>query len=269
MSEIRGRRVLITGAAAGMGLGMAERFAAEGAEPVLVDVNESGLAEAARRVGKPSRTYVCDVSRPDQISGLRDRIHRELGPIDILVNNAGVVSGGVYEDIPPEKDRLMLDVNVGAVHWMTKAFLPDLKAKRAGHIVNLASAAGFLGVPQQVVYCASKWFVLGFSEALRLELEQLGYHEIHVTVVCPSYVDTGMFAGVRAPLFTPILKPGFVVDRIITAVKEDQVSVREPFIVKTTPLLKAMLPRRVFETISDRLGVTRSMHGWRGHEARQ
>jgi all-trans-retinol dehydrogenase (NAD+) len=250
--------VLITGAAAGMGLGMAERFAAEGGELVLVDVNEAGLAEAARRVGRPAHTFVCNLASEDQIRALHEKVSREVGAIDI---------GGALEEIAPEKDRLMLDVNVGAVHWMTKAFLPDLKAKRAGHLVNLASAAGFLGVPQQVVYCASKWFVIGFSEALRLELKQLGFSDIHVTTVCPSYVDTGMFAGVRAPFFTPILKPAFVVDRIVHAVQTNEVWVREPFIVKTTPLLKAMLPRRIFEKISDTLGVTRSMQGWRGHSA--
>jgi all-trans-retinol dehydrogenase (NAD+) len=265
MSDIRGRRVLITGAAAGMGFGMAERFGAEGAELILVDVNAAGLENAARKLGRRPHTYALDLSKPQSILDLRERVAKDVGPIDILVNNAGVVSGGSLEEIPAAKDQLMLDVNVGAVHWMTKAFLPDLKGKRAGHIVNLASAAGFIGVPQQVVYCATKWFVIGFSDALRAELEQDGFHDIHVTTVCPSYVDTGMFEGVRAPFLTPILKPAFVVDRIVEAVKTNELWVREPFIVKTTPLLKAVLPRRLFDKISDTLGVTRSMQGWRGH----
>jgi len=268
MSSIKGSKVLVTGAGAGMGLGMAERFAAEGAELILVDVNPTALEAAAARVrgaGGNVHSFVCDLAKPAEIEALRARVAAAVGPIDILVNNAGVVTGGTYDEIPAGKDRLMLDVNVGAVHWMTKAFLPDLKGKRRGHIVNLASAAGFLGVPGQVVYCASKWFVIGFSESLRLELEQQGFTDIHITIVCPSFVDTGMFAGVKAPLMTPILRPEYVVGRILDAVKKDRVYVQEPFIVKTTPILRALLPRKLFDKLSDRLGVTRSMHTWKGH----
>jgi len=267
MSEVSGKRVLITGAAAGMGALMAERFAQEGAALVLVDVNDAALQASAARLAQAGRTvqaFAADLAKPAEIRSLQQRVAKACGPIDILVNNAGVVTGGLFEEIPEEKDQRMLDVNVAAVHWMTKAFLPDMKKRGEGHIVNLGSAAGFIGVPRQVVYCATKWFVIGFSEALRLELEQQGYARIHVTVACPSYVDTGMFAGVKAPLLTPLLKPGFVAGAIVQAVKDNALFVKEPFIVKTTPVLKALLPIKLFDRVADRLGVTRSMESWVG-----
>ena len=249
MTRIEGKRTLIAGAAMGMGMRMAERFGTEGAELVLVDVNELALEALSQRLrGKGMRVhhFVCDLSQREQeIEGLVAKVHKTAGPIDILVNNAGVVTGGVYEEIPAGRDALMLDVNVAALHWMTKAFLPDMKRAGAGHIVQLASAASFLGVPEQVVYCASKWFVVGvLSEALRVELAQQGHHGIRLTIVCPSFVNTGMFEGVKAPFLTPMLEPDFVVDRVIEAVHHNRLYVKEPFVVKTTSLLRALLPAR-------------------------
>jgi all-trans-retinol dehydrogenase (NAD+) len=271
MSEIRGRKVLITGAAMGMGRRMAERFGEEGGELILVDVREDRLSEAAGELRGRAFTvhdFACDLSRKPQIDELVSRVKERVGGIDILVNNAGVVTGGVYDEIPEESDRLMLDVNVASVHWMTKAFLPEMKRRGEGHIVQLASAAGFIGVPEQVVYCASKWFVVGFSEALRAELDGQGHRGIRVTAICPGFVNTGMFDGIKPPMFMPMLDAGFVVDRIIEAVKRNEIFVKEPMIVKTAPILKALLPRRVFDRIADTMGISRAMHTWTGRDGR-
>ena len=269
MTYIRGKKTLITGAALGMGRGMAEEFGRRGAELLLVDINEEALEETAedlRDMGYTTHTFVCDLSSKKQIETLHDTVAEQVGRIDILVNNAGVVTGGNYEEVDDEADQLMLDVNINAVHWMTKYFLPDLKKGTDTHLVQLASAAGQVGVPGQVIYCASKWFVTGFSEALRLELQQSGFDHVGMSIICPGFVDTGMFDGCDPPLLMPMLDPDFVVDQIIGAVENNELYVQEPFIVKLTPALRALLPRPVVDTIMDVTGATRSMKGWKGRK---
>jgi short-subunit dehydrogenase len=269
MTDFASKRTLVTGAAMGMGRKMAERFAAEGAELILVDIDEDQL-EATRldleRSGYDVHSYLCDLSERTQIDELRDRIHDDLGPLDILVNNAGIVVGGVYEEMDERADDLMIDVNARAVHWMTKTFLPDLKASADAHLIQMASAAGFVGVPYQVTYCATKWYVIGMSEALRQELRLEGLDHVGVTIVCPSLVDTGMFEGSKAPLFAPTMTPDYVVDRIVEAVHDDALYVKEPFMVKMTPLLRALLPTELVDMLLDQFGATSIMHGWKGRE---
>ena len=113
-------------------------------------------------------------------------------------------------------------------------------------------------------YAASKWGVIGFTESLRLEMELLGHTGIRFTLFCPSYVDTGMFKGVRAPLLVPLLTPEKAVAQGYAGFLRGEYMVRVPLVVKFTPALKALLPRKVFDRVSDLLGVTTSMKGWTG-----
>jgi short-subunit dehydrogenase len=269
MTDIKNKRTLVTGAAMGMGLRMAEKFAQNGAKVAMVDVNEEALTDAVADLeakGYEVYPFVCDLSERANIVELREQVLEKLGRVDILVNNAGVVAGGHYEDIDPEMDELMLDVNVNAVHWMTKVFMPDLKAGRDCHIVNMASAAGMLGVPDQAVYCASKWFVIGLSEAIRQEFRDQKIEHVSVSIICPSVVDTGMFAGAKVPLLSPILDPDFVAEKVIEAVRDDQLYVREPFMVKLTPLLRAALPTNLLDAMLEKFGVTGLMKGHKGRD---
>ncbi len=269
MTYIRSKKTLITGAAKGMGRRMALEFARRGAELLLVDIDDDGLEELAEKLeadGHTAHTFNCDLSDKSQIGELKEEVADEVGRIDILVNNAGVVTGGGYEDISDDADQLMLDVNINAVHWMTKAFIGDLKRGTDTHLVNLASAAGQVGVPGQVIYCASKWFVNGFSEALRMELQQGGYNHVGISIICPGFVDTGMFDGAKPPLLMPMLDPEYVVDKIMDAIENNELYVQEPLIVKLTPALRALLPRPVVDTIMDVTGATRSMKGWKGRK---
>ena len=270
MTRIAGKKVLITGAARGIGREMARRFVEEGAEVLLVDYDEAALAEAAAALGPAARAFECDLSRPAHIERLKAQVAAAEGRVDILVNNAGVVDGGRYETVDPAADERMLAVNAEAVHWMTKAFLPDLVAAPEGHLVQMASAAAFVGVPYQAVYCATKWFVAGLSEAVRQELRDQGHRHVHVTVVCPGFVDTGMFAGVRPPRLMPWLRPEALVERVIEGVKRNRRQVRTPLLVKLTPLLAAVLPGPAADAVADVLGVSHAMahfHG-RGQERR-
>jgi short-subunit dehydrogenase len=148
---------------------------------------------------------------------------------------------------------------------MTRAFLPDMIEKKAGHFLNVASASGLIGLPQGSTYAASKWACIGFSESIRLEMAALGHKDIKVTVLAPSYIRTGMFDGVTAPMLTPFLDPEKFVDTAYSAFKKDRIFVLEPFMVKVTPALKAFLPAPVFDVVGKLFGVTRSMNEWKGH----
>src|SRR5262245_54600408 len=210
MQTLVDKRVLITGAASGIGKALAARFAAERATLVLVDLNEPALAQTAAELaqrGARVRTHVLDVTDVSRITGLAEAVHAEGGPVDVLVNNAGLVFGGAFLDVPLERHLTTYRVNTLGLVAMTYAFLPDLIAGRDGHVVNVASASGYIGLPFGATYASSKWAVLGFSESLALELELAGHGHVHVTTICPSYVSTGLFDGAKAPRTTRLLTP--------------------------------------------------------------
>jgi len=268
MKDLSGKRVLITGGAGGLGHSMARAFAAQGAELVLTDVAAATLddmvADFVRR-GVACSGYVVDVTDAAAVTGLRERLHREHGPVQVLVNNAGIVHGGTFTEVPLERHLRTYRVNVEGLVAMTHTFLPDLIASPAGHLVNVGSASGFIGLPFGSTYASSKWAVIGLSESLRLELKKLGHEHVGVTSVCPSYVDTGMFAGVRPPKLTKLLTPDQVARDVVQAVLKNRAFVLEPWLVKITPLLVNALPRALADAISDVFGATTGMQSWHGH----
>jgi short-subunit dehydrogenase len=270
MRDLKGKRTLITGGASGIGRAIAERLVPEGAQLVLVDLNEQTLnetLEAIESLGGDVSGYCVDITNTDSIFRLRDRIHEELGPVDVLINNAGVVFGGGFLDVSFEKHVRTYRVNVEGLVAMTYAFLPDLISRPEGHVVNIASAAGLVGLPWGTSYSSSKWAVVGFSESLRLELEMTQHEAVKVTTVCPSYVSTGLFEGARPPKTTSMLTPEELAQQIVQGIKHDEVAVLTPWLVKVTPILKGVLPTRLFDAIAWTLGATSSMAQWRGRDA--
>jgi all-trans-retinol dehydrogenase (NAD+) len=271
VKTLAGKRVLVTGGASGIGKAMAERFAAAGAELLLVDLNEAALRTTAadfERRGTRVRTYTLDVTDTSRMTGLKEQIGRDVGRIDVLVNNAGLVFGGGFLDVPLEKHLTTYRVNTLGLVAMTHAFLPDLIAGTDGHVVNVASASGYIGLPFGATYASSKWAVIGFSESLALELGLQGNGHVHVTSVCPSYVSTGLFDGAKAPRFTRLLTADRVADLTVRAVLANKPQVRTPWLVPVTPILKALLPFRLFYRMAALLGVNTSMMEWRGHGPR-
>jgi short-subunit dehydrogenase len=270
MSQIRSKTVLVTGGAMGIGRLFAERCLREegAARVVLWDINEEALNAAAQELraeGFKVDTHVVDVSSVERIERAAETVLRESGPIDILVNNAGIVVGKrFYEHTTREIDKT-IDVNVRGVMHVARVFLPSFIERGSGHILNVASAAGYLPYPIMSVYAASKWAVLGWSESMRIELEQLPGN-LRVTTIAPSYINTGMFDGVTAPLLTPILEPETIVKRMIRAVKADRLVVKAPFMVRFVPVFRAILPPRAFDFIVGRIfGVYKTMDTFHGH----
>jgi short-subunit dehydrogenase len=268
MTDLKSKSVLVTGGAHGIGRKLVDALAAEGAHVIVTDINTDNLKateEALRSAGRSVSAYVLDVTKPNDILSVRDRIHGEVGRIDILVNNAGIVFGGPFLEVPLEKHDLTYNVNVNGLVAMTHAFLPDLIACPSGHLVNIASASGLIGLPYGTTYASSKWAVIGFSESIRLELQDMNLPNVQVTTVCPSYIATGMFKGAKAPLLTSMLDPDKLVEKIVDAIKTNKPFLLEPALVKIVPVLKSLLPQGIFDTLAETLGVTSSMRQWKGH----
>lgn len=271
MTLAYGKTVLITGGAMGMGKQLALLFAREGAKIILWDMNAEELdktGEQLRKLGADVHVFALDITDVEKCREARDKTHEAVGKLDILVNNAGVVFGGLFLDVPLEKHLKTIAVNINAVMTCTYLFLPDLIEKREGHIINLASAAGFLGVPNLTSYSASKFAVVGFTESLRMELRKMNLHEIRTTTVCPSVVSTGMFDGMKAPQLNPILTPEKMASKIYEGMKKNKSYVKEPFMVKTIPMTKALLPAESVYAMCESLKVNTSMDSWKGRSGK-
>ena len=267
MRDLTGKRVLLTGAGRGIGLEMARAFAAAGAGIVLTDVDAELLGQAVEQLqasGAEVHHAVLDVTDDDAIVAVRDRLLADVGPVDVLVNNAGVVFGGNFLEVPMSKHRLTYAINTMGLVAVTHAWLPQLLTRPEAHLVNIASASGLIGLPFGATYASSKWSVLGFSESIRLELKHLGHDQVGVTAICPGYVNTGMFDGVSLPRFTRLLEPEALANQVVDAVRNNESVVLEPFLVKLLPLMKGLLPRRVFDWIAWETGTASSMKKWKG-----
>lgn len=267
MSVLRGKNILITGGARGIGALMAHEFLGRGAEGVtLWDLDRQALDQVAEKLGHFGArvtTQVVDVTEIAQMkSALLDLAAAKVS-VDILVNNAGIVVGKKFLDHTPEDIERTLSINSAALMQLTLLVLPAMKIKGSGHIVNIASAAAMVANPNMSVYCASKWAVAGWSDSLRLELERdrLG---VRVTTVFPYYINTGMFDGVRST-FVPILKPEYVARKIVTAVEKNQIILRLPRILYFVRLLQGLLGARLFDLVAGvGLGIYRSMDQFKG-----
>jgi short-subunit dehydrogenase len=256
MSDFKAKKVLVTGAAMGLGRLMTMRSLELGAAMVeMWDINAEALDKTAaemRAKGYTVETQVVDVSSLDSIKQAATATLARTGTIDILFNNAGIVKGGTFVEHRHEDLERTIKVNVLGVMHVTRCFIDSMIAQGSGHVVNIASAAGLMPVPLQTAYSPSKWACLSSSESLRIEMEDLKTG-VHVTTICPSYIDTGMFAGVKAPLLTPILQPEVAVARIIRAVQNDELVVCMPWIVNLLPMFWGFLPRRAFDLIVGRV----------------
>ncbi len=273
MQSVAGKTLLVTGAAMGMGRLYAELAVSEGAKAVVLwDVNEPALNEtcaALRARGQAVHPYVVDVSNVDRIREAAARVRAEVGDIDILINNAGIIRGKPFWEHDPVKDIWMtMSINTLALMYIAREFLPAMIAgKRESRILNIASAAGLLSNPNMSVYCGSKWAAVGWSDSVRLELDERGYNHVKVTTVCPSYISTGMFEGVKAPFLTPILTPEEVVSRAWKAMKTGEPFLTMPWMVRVSMLFKGLLPVRLFDFVAGRIfGVYHSMDQFKGRQ---
>lgn len=194
-----GKRVLVTGAASGIGRAVALRLAADGAVLFLTDVNPEGLGatvEAARAAGAEVAEYrALDITDYDAVAGFGADIHTRHLAMDAVMNVAGVSVWGTVDQLTHRQWRAMVDVNLmGPIHVIETFVPPMVAAGRGGHLVNVSSAAGLLALPWHAAYSASKYGLRGLSEVLRFDLAR---HRIGVSVVVPGAVNTPLVNSVE------------------------------------------------------------------------
>ncbi len=204
---------LITGSSSGIGYHLAHEFARHGHDLVLVAPVEAELQTVAAGInsdhGVPVQVIACDLEQPEAAQMISETLQDRAVNVEILVNNAGHGFRGKWWELPIEKDLSMLRLNVEAALRLTKCFLPPMIARGHGRILNTASVAGFEPGPLLAVYHATKAFVLSWTEALAVELENTG---VGVTALCPGPTDTDFFPkagmlGVKAFQQGPLMAP--------------------------------------------------------------
>ena len=189
--------VAITGGAGGIGFALAEAFAEVGYRVGLSDIDDERLQAAAERLrsaGAEVHATVVDVRTSAALRGWAAELEAEFGGVDVLVNNAGTLTWGAFADMSEDEVDLILDLNLKAAVHGCRVFAPLLRRSSKGHIVNVASMSGLFSSPFQTTYCASKWGLRGFSQALRMEMRTEG---IGVTCVMPGTIATDFMKRAR------------------------------------------------------------------------
>ncbi len=198
MSIVEEPRVVVTGGGSGLGRAFAEQFAAMRGQVVIADVNDQG-AEETRAIleGRGVKAWAvhCDVSKANEVGDLARRAEELMGRVDIIVNNAGVAVGGPVGAVPLSDWEWIMGINLWGVVYGCHTFIPAMKERKSGHIINVASLAAIAQAPNMGPYNVTKAGVVALSETLATELLPFG---IGVTVVCPSFFETNLMDGARS-----------------------------------------------------------------------
>jgi 3-oxoacyl-[acyl-carrier protein] reductase len=187
---LKDKTAIITGAALGIGAGIAEVFAAQGAIVYLLDIDENAANDRAAKIaaaGGRAHAFYCDVAKRETIPAAIDHAAAAYGRIDILVNNAGIYPRRAFMDMTEAEWDQMQDVNLKSLFHFCKLVLPHMISRRQGKIVNISSVTFFKGLANLVHYVATKGGMIGFSRALAREI---GPHNIHINCVTPGAVKT-------------------------------------------------------------------------------
>jgi NAD(P)-dependent dehydrogenase (short-subunit alcohol dehydrogenase family) len=197
LTDLIGRRTLVTGGGRGIGLAIARRLTAGGARVAIADVDENGARSAAEELGNGAIAVRCDVRSTADVDDAVAAAVAEFGGLDGLVNNAGIEIAKPITELSEEEFSNLFDINVTGTFRCTKAAIPAIAAAGGGAIVNLGSVAGTAGGPLLSAYCGSKGAVIRFTESAAIELRGLG---IRVNAVCPGIIATEMGDRLAAPI---------------------------------------------------------------------
>jgi NAD(P)-dependent dehydrogenase (short-subunit alcohol dehydrogenase family) len=245
------KTIFITGAAHGIGLATARHFAAQGWFVGLYDINIQALNELSASGGFPNAcSQYCDVTQPGSVEEAFTHFSGQTnGRLDLLVNNAGVLTSGNFEDIDAQAHNLMIDINIKGLTTVAQLAFPLLKQTSGATMVNLCSVSSVHGLPLLAVYSASKFYVNGLTEALRIEWAQ---HDIRVAAVKPPLVNTQMGHSVRPELtkkFSVDMEPEDVAEAIQRAAQGKHTG----YVLGTTSKIWAWLDKHLPEAGRRRL----------------
>ncbi len=257
MDNIRGRTVAITGAARGIGHATAKALLARGARVVIGDRDVAVLEAAVTGLAKFGQVtgYPLDVTDAESFATFLDKARTDgQGHIDVLINNAGVMPVGPFLEQSEEAIRSSIEVNLYGVLTGCRLVLPEMVRRRKGHIVNIASMAGMVAVPGQVVYAGTKFAVVGLSTALADEFAPQG---VEVTVVLPTFTDTELIAGTQATGAQKPVQPEDIAAAIVKALDKPKTHVSVPAQLRFIASVTSMLGPRGRRWLSKQLGNDR------------
>ena len=255
MKELRGTTAIVTGASRGIGVYIARALAEEGVNLSLTARSADELEQVRSEIesmGVKAIATVGDVSIAEDRARLIERTEAELGPIDVLVNNAGIERIRRFEESTVTDFTDTLAINLEAPILLTLAVVPGMLERRRGHVVNIASGAGKVGVAYGTSYCASKHGLVGFTHALRAEYDR---SPVGFSVVCPGFVtDDGMYDrwaqhGIHAPRIAGTSKPEKVASVVVDCIRKD----RSEVIVNTPPVRPLVVLANMFPSITPKL----------------
>ena len=268
--KFKNANVLITGGASGIGRIMGRIALEKGASTLIIwDINPANIdatKEELSKIGKV-RGYIVDVSDNRKVREAYNRVVEECGGVDILINNAGIITSNKTFDLQTEDEILRtMNINTIAPMFVARAVLPDMLKKDRGHICTIASAGGMLSNPKMSVYAASKWGVIGWSDSVRIELQEMK-SKVRVTTVAPYYINTGMFNGVRSRII-PILKPEYVAKKVIKAIERNKIFKGIPFGFHFIRFWQTVLPVKTFDFVFGKVfGIYHAMDKFTGRKA--
>jgi NAD(P)-dependent dehydrogenase (short-subunit alcohol dehydrogenase family) len=260
-ASLEGAVVAISGGGRGIGLAIAQLMASQGARVGIGDID----ADLAVQAAEPLKGYggKLDVRERASFEAFLEAVRGRLGPIDVLVNNAGIMPLGPFSEEPDAMSDTQIDINLRGVIHGCKAVLPEMLERGRGHIVNVASMAGVFPVPGLAVYCATKFAVVGLTQALREEYRDRG---VYFSTIMPSKVRTELASGTGAARI-PAVSPQEVARATVEAVRQRRREVAVPGYLAAAPAVLELTPqwllRRMRRSIDDHSALEKIDHGKR------
>ena len=245
------KTVMITGASSGIGKGLAMTIAARGGRLALIARREDALNEIVNEIRAANGTAIAaaaDVRDAEALRQAADKIRAELGPIDVLIANAGVGVTDHANNLDPHKVSEVMNINVlGAVNSVA-AVLPEMVERKSGHLVAIASLAGYRGLAKSAAYCASKAALSSFFESLRIDLRHTG---VTVSIIYPGFIKTPLTSGRQAKMpYLMELDDG--VKKIVSAIEKGKKSYAFPWQLATIVRSSLLMPSSLYDWIAER-----------------
>jgi NAD(P)-dependent dehydrogenase (short-subunit alcohol dehydrogenase family) len=239
---LNGKVVTITGAARGIGKATATALTRKGARVAIGDLDGDLAAQAAAELGGGAIGLPLDVTDSEAYTAFIDETERQLGPLDILINNAGIMPTGPIEEEDDETMRRHIAINLYAMMHGTREAVKRMKPRRSGHIINVSSAAGKVAGARTATYNATKFGIVGFSEAVALELHGTG---VEISVVYPSLTRTELVSGLKELKGLPWIQPEDVANAIVGTLEYPRFNVPVPKHMGVILTLSQAMPFRV------------------------
>jgi NAD(P)-dependent dehydrogenase (short-subunit alcohol dehydrogenase family) len=257
MDNIRGKTIAITGAARGIGFATAKALLARGARVVIGDRDVALQESAVAQLGNlgPASGYPLDVTSRESFEAFLDKARTDGGGrIDVLINNAGVMPIGPFVEESEQSIRSTLEVNLYGVITGCQLVLPDMIARRSGHIINIASLSGLIPVPGQVVYVGAKFGVVGLTAALA---DEVAPHNVDVSVIMPPFTKTELISGTKSSGAIKPMEPADIAAAIVKTLNKPKTHVSVPTPLRFTAQAAQMLGPRGRRWLNNKLGLDR------------